>query len=142
MTHQFKSRLKYYLPTTLEHLPIKIIVLITFISILLFSHIGSAADLTCEKQAKEYREIHGGDLIFIQPLKDNGAFDLGEYNGHWMNKAYSKERGFYYYDVESTSYFEDDISQIQYRYYVNTHKKVVVYNVNQEVVPFPLFRSS
>lgn len=34
----------------------------------------------CELVVKEYQKIYGGPLIFIQPLKDNGAFDFGPYN--------------------------------------------------------------
>lgn len=40
---------------------------------------------TCEQDAKDYQDMHGGDMIFIQPLKESGAYDLGRYNGHWIN---------------------------------------------------------
>lgn len=41
-------------------------------------------DNECELIAKDYQEEYGGSLIFIQPVKDSGAWDLGPYNGHFL----------------------------------------------------------
>lgn len=78
----------------------------------------------CELVAKEYQKIYNGSLIFIQPLKDNGAYDLGSYNGAFINKAYNKERGIYYIDYMSQSYFKNE-SEILYWYMWNTNKKLL-----------------
>lgn len=61
----------------------------------------------CELIAKDYQAVHGGYLVFIQPLKSNGAYDLGEYNGHFLNKVYTKEKGLYYIDYYSQIYFNN-----------------------------------
>jgi len=92
----------------------------------------------CEKLAKEYQNKHGGELIFIQPLTSSGAYDLGEYNGHWMNKAYSEEIGQYYYDPQSETLFPNDIKVVQRDFENIWNKKVQVFNYNQEGLPFPV----
>ncbi len=91
----------------------------------------------CELIAKDYRAVYGGDLIFIQPLKDNGAYDLGDYNGAWINKAWNKNQGTYYIDYQSQTYFQS-IEAIQAWYKMMTGKESEVFNVNQEGVPFGL----
>ena len=90
----------------------------------------------CELVAKEYQKIYNGSLIFIQPLKDNGAWDLGPYNGAFINKAYNKERGIYYIDYILQSYFTNE-SEILDRYMANTGKKAVIFNMNGGGTPFP-----
>ena len=90
----------------------------------------------CELVAKDYQRIYGGSLIFIQQLKDNGAFDLGPYNGAFINKAYNKERGIYYIDYMSQSYFTNEYEILDW-YRLNTNKKAVIFNMNDGGVPFP-----
>ena len=90
----------------------------------------------CELVAKEYQRIYGGSLIFIQPLKDNGAWDLGPYNGAFINMAYNKERGTYYIDYMSQSYFKNE-SEILDWYMWGTNKKAVIFNMNDGGTPFP-----
>jgi hypothetical protein len=90
----------------------------------------------CELVAKEYQKIYGGYLIFVQPLKDNGAWDLGPYNGAFINKAYNKERGIYYIDYMSQSYFKNE-SEILDWYIWRTNKKAVIFNMNDGGTPFP-----
>ncbi len=90
----------------------------------------------CELVAKEYQRIFGGSLIFIQPLRDNGAWDLGPYNGAFINKAYNKERGIYYIDYVSQSYFKNE-SEILDWYMWRTNKKAVIFNMNDGGTPFP-----
>lgn len=89
----------------------------------------------CELVAKEYQRIYGGYLIFIQPLKENGAFDIGPYNGAFINKAYNKDRGIYYIDYMSQSYF-NNTNEILDWYYKITGKRSVIYNINEEHLPF------
>lgn len=98
---------------------------------------GEYGDEQCELIAKDYRAIYGGDLIFIQPLKDNGAYDLGDYNGAWINKAWNKNQGSYYFDYQSQTYFQS-IDAIKDWYKMMTGKESEVFNVNQGGVPFSL----
>ena len=91
----------------------------------------------CEKLAKEYQKEHFGDLIFVQPLKDNGAYDLGDYKGHWMNKAWNKEMGNYYYDPVEKAYYNTEHA-IMTDFEQKWNRKVVVFNVNKGGTPFPL----
>ena len=91
----------------------------------------------CEKLAKDYQAKYGGDFILVQPLKDNGAFDLGQYNGHWINKAWNKEVGTYYYDAQNNVYYSSSQSvELSFEGYWN--KDVVVLNYNKGEIPFAL----
>ena len=101
--------------------------------LLAFPALAEAND--CEKLAKDYQQIYGGDLILVQPLKDNGAYDLGEYNGHWMNKAWTKEIGIYYYDPQENTYYSS-VKSIELSFEEYWAKDVVVFNYNQGEVPF------
>ena len=86
----------------------------------------------CELVAKDYQRVYGGYLIFIQPLKDNGAYDLGPYNGHMINKAYTKERGIYYIDYVSQSYFKNESEVLDW---YGGH--AIIFNMNEGGTPFP-----
>lgn len=90
----------------------------------------------CELVAKEYQKIYGGYLIFVQHLKENGAFDLGPYNGWFLNKAYNKERGIYYIDYMNRIYF-NNTQEILESYYRTKGNDAIVYNMNDGGVPFP-----
>jgi hypothetical protein len=90
----------------------------------------------CEKLAKDYQALYGGDLILVQPLKENGAYDLGAYNGHWMNRAWNKQIGNYYYDSETNSIFISKSEVLEWYEFYN--KKSVIFNYNQGEVPFAL----
>ena len=95
----------------------------------------SYGDNQCELIAKDYRDMYDGDLIFIQPLKDNGAYDLGAYNGHWLNKVWNKTQGSFYFDYQSQTYFQS-IDAIKAWYKMMNGKDSEVFNVNQGGVPF------
>jgi hypothetical protein len=58
----------------------------------------------CEYLALAIQEDNGGDLVFIQPLKPNGAYDLGRHNGHWINYFYSQDYGYVYFDGASQNF--------------------------------------
>ncbi len=92
-------------------------------------------DNQCELIAKDYQDKYYGDLIFIQPLKDNGAYDLEDYNGHWINKAWNKEIGIYYIDYKSQIYFYT-IEEVEDWYEWTRGQKAEVFNINQEGAPF------
>ena len=105
--------------------------------VLLLSVISPALadDRDCEKLAKDYQDDHGGYLVLIQPLKANGAYDLGEYNGHWINKAWSKTNGAYYYDSETDTYLHSEDEVLDwYDWYAG--KQAVMFA--QEEIPFPV----
>ncbi len=96
-------------------------------------------DEQCELIAKDYQREFGGDLIFIQPLKDNGAYDLGAYNGHWLNRAWNKNQGNYYIDYQSQTYLQS-VDAIKDWYRMMNDKESKVFNVNQGGVPFALIQ--
>ncbi len=113
-------------------------IIILFILLLLFNIIPAFAEQNnCEGLAKNYQRVHGGDLIFIQPLKSDGTYDFGEYNGHWFNKAYSKERGTFYYDPLTDNYYKSmDEGRIWWER--AWAQKAVVYDINQRGAPFAI----
>ncbi len=91
----------------------------------------------CELIAKDYQAEYYGDIIFIIPLKENGAYDIGVNNGHWINKAYSKEQGTYYIDYKNQLYFQSTDS-IKAWYKFMTGKNSEVFNMNQGGAPFQI----
>ena len=61
----------------------KTIIIGTIILMFLFSTkpaSGSTDD--CEKLAVDYQTEYGGSLIFLNPLNDNGSYELCRYCGH------------------------------------------------------------
>lgn len=94
-------------------------------------------DNECELVAKDYQDIYGGYLIFIQPIKDDGAWDLGPYNGHFLNLVWSKELGSYYIDYQSQTLFKTEDDVLDW-YYIMKGKKAVLFNVNKEHPSFPI----
>lgn len=91
----------------------------------------------CELAAKDYQDVYGGHIMFIQPLKDGGAYDFGPYSGHFVNKAWNKERGIYYIDWQSQTYF-NNTDEIKNWYYNTTGKKSEIYDMNDGGAPFPM----
>jgi len=89
----------------------------------------------CELVAKEYQKIYGGSLVFVQPLKENGAFDLGPYNGWFLNKVYNKEKGVYYIDYMSQTYFNNTKEILDF-YYIVTGKRAEIYDMGKKRPPF------
>ena len=114
----------------------RILLLVIIVSILFTSSVSAIAN-DCEKLAKDYQEEHGGYLIFIQPLKDNGAYDLGAFNGHWLNKAYNKDMGVYYYDSQTDTYLKTEQNVLNW-YKMMSEKKAELFNVNKGGVPFAI----
>lgn len=94
-------------------------------------------DNQCELIAKEYQNVYGGHIILIQPLTRSGAYDLGEYRGHFINKAWNKEMGIYYIDYGSKTYYfaEKDIIG---DYRQNKNETVVLFDINEQHPPFPM----
>ncbi len=96
-----------------------------------------AVEGQCELIAKAYQEKYGGDLILIQPLKEDGTYDTGHFNGHIINKAWSKERGTYYTDYR-TGHFFNNTEEVSEWYEINFQSRVSVFNLNKVHPPFPL----
>ncbi len=92
----------------------------------------------CELAAKQFQQAYGGDLIFVQPLKPDGSFDLGGYNGKWLNYVFDKNLGkFYYIDYEYQRAFSTREDFIRFAK-VTTGITYVIYDVNKDVTPFPI----
>lgn len=89
----------------------------------------------CEDLAKEFQQTNGGLVIFMNPIKDNGAFELCRYCGHWMNYINNS-----YYDTQSNTHLKT-IDDVKTWYYWNTGKDVVVWDMSTTRPPFPLARN-
>ena len=112
-------KLKHYIPTSLEHLWIPIVRCIAFLGLVIALMAGNAQAMQesygvnqCELIAKDFQKEFGGSLVWIQPLKDNGAFDLGDYNAHIINKVYFSGVGIVYIDYYSGMNMES-IDEVQ-----------------------------
>ena len=91
----------------------------------------------CELIMKDYQNEFGGYFVFIQPLNPDGSYELGDYAGHWLNRAYSKDRGIYYIDYWTQTYF-NNTQQIQDLYYNGVQKRSVVYDFAERRPEFGL----
>ncbi len=89
----------------------------------------------CEELALNYQFEHGGSLIFMNPLKSNGAYELCRYCGHWINYAHGK-----YYDVESNTTLSTE-QEVKLWYKWNNNKKVEIWDVSIKHPPFRLIRN-
>lgn len=92
----------------------------------------------CEKLAKDFQKEHSGNLIFIISLQENGAYETGKYAGHWINKAYSKEYGQFYYDPSTKTLFSNNTDDVKRYFETIWNKKVQVFNYNQDGLPFAI----
>ncbi len=120
------------------HITIALLILLSLIStVSALKHPEEYGLNQCELIAKDYQAEYYGDIIFIIPLKENGAYDIGVNNGHWINKAYSKEQGTYYIDYQNQLYFQS-IDSIKAWYKFMTGKNSEVFNMNQGGAPFQI----
>lgn len=86
----------------------------------------------CELIAKDYQREHGGSLVWIQPLKPNGAYDMGEYSSHILNKV-----GNEYIDY-GWEYRTTDINSVREVYKMATGKDSQVWDLSQSRPRFRL----
>ena len=118
------------------------IILITFLIIgIITSSVAATAAVPndCELKAKQYQQLHNGTLIFVHPVENNGAFVLEDYSGHWINKAYNKTWGVYYFDPSTDTFFGNDTEYIREVFYRHWGKSIEMWDVNSgEHPPFPL----
>jgi len=91
----------------------------------------------CELRAKDYQSFHYGNLVFIQPLKDNGAFEFGLFTGHWINRAYIKGNGRMFIDAETNLTFKTK-EEVLIWYEWMTNKKASIYIIGEDNIPFPM----
>ncbi len=133
--NRFKCDMAHYLRAWIGKCIPVFVVLVLLVNI----NPVSALDNNCEQLAKEYQRVHGGDLILVQPLKDNGAYDLGHFKGHWMNKAWNSEAGNYYYNPsEKELYSQGNPDVVKRDFELKWNKQVKVLNYNKGEVPFAL----
>lgn len=100
-------------------------------------HVAVPTD--CELKAKQYQQIHNGSMIFIHPVEESGAFVTGDYSGHWINRAYTKTWGIYYFDPSTDTFFGNSTEYIRDVFYRHWGKNIQMWDVNNgEHPPFPL----
>lgn len=90
----------------------------------------------CELIMKDYQAVYGGNFVFIMPHDESGSRDFSVL-GHWVNRAYSEERGIYYIDYESQTYF-NDIEEISEWYKMRTGRRNRVYDYSHWAPPFSI----
>ncbi|HCJ67453.1 MAG TPA: hypothetical protein DHV62_09095, partial [Elusimicrobia bacterium] len=136
------TKLKYRIPTSLDHVPKKIVAVIAFIGLviaLLTLPVNAMKQPEeyglnqCERIAKDFcNDWKGGScsLVWIQPLTDSGALELGDFAAHLVNKAWSKDTGLIYVDWQAQAYFQNE-TEIQDWYYYNTGKNSIIYDLSR-----------
>lgn len=123
---------------------LKKIVVIVFIGLIIASPVfamklpSEYGDNQCELIAKDFQKEFGGSLVFIQPLKSNGAYDLCDFCGHWINKKYiSGSKKEYFFDWQHQKIFsskEEIISMFHDSISIN----VEVFELDKEHPPFAI----
>ncbi len=86
----------------------------------------------CELAAKDFQKVYGGNLVYIIPLSNSGAYEMGDYAGAWMNRVNNT-----YFDYVNNRTFYS-IQDIKNFYLTVAEKKVEVYNLNEGHPPFQL----
>ena len=114
------------------YLLLYVVVLLTVVLAIL-SVTGRAEDSNqCELIAKDYQREYGGSLVLIQPLKDNGAYDLGRYSGHWINHV-----GIDYIDHGTGISFMTKDNVLEW-YEWQTGRTAVLFDLGEKRPPFPI----
>ena len=80
----------------------------------------------CELIMKDFRAMYGGNYVFILPHDERGVRDFST-TGHWINRAYSEERGTYYIDYETQTYFQN-VTEVSDWYRIQTGRRNSVYD--------------
>jgi hypothetical protein len=86
----------------------------------------------CEKLAKDWQQTHYGSLVFIQPLTESGAYNLGEYTGHWLNHYWNGTAKIYYDAGTGTPFLTKQEVKEWYLYHCE------VFDLADGHPPFPL----
>lgn len=92
----------------------------------------------CELIAKDFQKEFSGSLVFIQPLKSNGAYDLCDYCGHWINKKYiSGNKQEFFFDWSSQRIFSSE-NELKNFWKDSTGNDVEIFELDTERPPFAL----
>jgi hypothetical protein len=92
----------------------------------------------CELVAKDFQKEFGGSLVFIQPLKSNGDYDLCDYCGHWINKKYiSGNKKEFYFDWQHQKIFNSK-EEIKSLFHDNLSIDVEIFDLSKEYPPFAI----
>lgn len=91
----------------------------------------------CELTAKDFHNEFGGSLVFIQPLKTNGAYDLSDYGGHFINKRYvsgNKQEFFFDGGIQKIFSSQEEMETWYEDIYFGT--KVETFELDKRYPPF------
>jgi hypothetical protein len=92
----------------------------------------------CELIAKDFQREHYGSLIFMQPLKSNGAWDLGEYNGHFINRYYNySQKKELWIDYGNNLMFNSS-QEAEDFFEMIWGKDYILFDLGKEHPPFPM----
>jgi hypothetical protein len=92
----------------------------------------------CELVAKDFQNEFGGTLVFIQPLKENGAYDFCDYCAHWMNKKYiSGNEKEFFFDWQSQKIFSSQ-TEIKDWWFESTGQKAEIFELDRGNPPFAM----
>ena len=87
----------------------------------------------CELVAKDFQKEFGGSLVFIQPLRADGSYDLCDYCGHWINKKYvSGNQKEYFFDYGLQKIFSSK-NELK-----NQYGNVAIFELDKEHPPFAI----
>ncbi len=95
-------------------------------------------DNQCELVAKDFQKEFGGSLVFVQPLKADGAYDLCDYCGQWMNKKYiSGNQKEFFFDCQHQKIYSSK-EEIINLFKDNLNINIKVFELDKEHPPFAL----
>ena len=93
----------------------------------------------CELIAKDFQEEFGGSLVFVQPLKENGAYDLSDYGGHFLNARYiSGNQKMFYFDFGNQQIFDSLAAAETWYEDVYYGRQVEIWDMGIERPPFSI----
>jgi len=114
--------------------------ILIFFVILLIPNVAAMKDYypsnSCEDIAQDFQKEHGGSLVWIQPLKDNGAYEFGQYNAHVLNYFYIEGKT-QFYDYSTRNIFESK-KDLQEWYKLMNGKNTEVWILSEERPSFGL----
>jgi hypothetical protein len=93
---------------------------------------------TCELIAKDIvKEYPGDSMVFIMPLKDNGAYmNFGKYTGHFI-VSHKSHNETYYIDYYSNTIMASREAVSDW-YNMISDRKSEIYDLGYEIPPFQI----
>ena len=95
----------------------------------------------CKLIAKDLVKAHSNaNLVFILPLQDNGAYEMGEYSGHFLN-AVTIQGKIYYIDYKTQTIMQNREEVLQWYnlwYGKHANSKAEIWDLKYERPPFPI----